>query len=58
LRLTQRQVADLAGVAERTVIAAEAGKPGIRLGHLLRVLEVLGLGLRVVRGRGVDADDA
>ena len=49
LRLTQRQLADLAGVAERTVIAAEAGRPGLRVGHLAQILGVLGLDLRAVR---------
>jgi transcriptional regulator with XRE-family HTH domain len=52
LGLTQRQVAELAGVAERTVIAAERGHPGMRLELLLGVLGVLGLRLRLERGRG------
>jgi HTH-type transcriptional regulator / antitoxin HipB len=56
LGLTQRDVAGLAGVAERTVIAVEQGRTGVSLGHLVRVLEVLGLGLSVRRGRGITAD--
>jgi HTH-type transcriptional regulator/antitoxin HipB len=58
LRLTQRDVAALAGVAERTVIAVEAGSRGVRLGSLLAVLSVLGLRVRIERGSGIVAGDA
>jgi DNA-binding XRE family transcriptional regulator len=57
LRLTQRDVAGLAGVAERTVIAVEAGSTGVRLESLVAVLSVLGLGMRIERGRGIVAGD-
>jgi len=57
LRLTQRDVADLAGVAERTVIAVEAGSMGLRLGSLAAVLSVLGLAVRIERGQGIVAGD-
>ena len=43
LRLTQDQVADLAGCSQRFVRALEAGKPGVRLDKLLDVASVLGL---------------
>jgi len=56
--LTQRDVAALAGVAERTVIAVEAGSRGVRLGSLLAVLSVLGLRVRIERGSGIVAGDA
>jgi HTH-type transcriptional regulator / antitoxin HipB len=49
LQLTQRQVAELAGVAERTVIAVEQAR-GVRLEHLVAVLGVLGLHLLLERG--------
>jgi y4mF family transcriptional regulator len=52
LGLRQREVADLAGTAERFVYSLEAGKETVRLDKLLSVLEVLGLGLAVRRGRG------
>ena len=51
LGLTQRQLADLAGVAERTVIAAEAGRGGLGIGYLERILDVLGLRMEVARKR-------
>ncbi|HXM55203.1 MAG TPA: helix-turn-helix domain-containing protein, partial [Candidatus Dormibacteraeota bacterium] len=57
LRLTQRDVAALAGVAERTVIAVETGSAGVRLRSLLSVLSVLGLRVRIERGQGVVAGD-
>ncbi len=47
LRLTQAEVAELAGVSERFVRLVEAGKPTIRLDKLQPLLEVLGLRLRV-----------
>jgi y4mF family transcriptional regulator len=43
LRLTQAQVADLAGCSERFVRALEAGKTGVRLDKVMEVLHVLGL---------------
>lgn len=52
LRLTQQQVADLAGCSERSVRALEQGKPTLRLDVLLRVLSTVGLGVRLVPGHG------
>ncbi|MGD0833833.1 MAG: helix-turn-helix domain-containing protein [Candidatus Dormibacteria bacterium] len=52
LGLTQRELADLAGVAERTVIAVERGSDGVGLGTLRRILTVLGLGLTLTPGHG------
>ncbi|MGH3318925.1 MAG: helix-turn-helix domain-containing protein [Streptosporangiaceae bacterium] len=40
LGLTQRELADLAGCATRTIIALEAGKPTVRLDTLLTVLDI------------------
>jgi transcriptional regulator with XRE-family HTH domain len=58
LGLTQRHVAELAGIAERTVIAIEQGRTSVSVAHLLDVLRVLGLHLRISRGRGgvIEAD--
>lgn len=53
LGLTQQQVADLAGVSTRFVHTVEAGKPTLRLDRLLDVLEVLGLGMRLVPSPGL-----
>lgn len=52
LGLTQQEIAELAGVATRTVHAVEAGKPTVRLDALLAVLSALGLQLRLERGSG------
>lgn len=45
LRLTQQDVADLAGCSARFVRALESGKPTVRLDKLVAVLEALGLEL-------------
>ncbi len=45
--LTQEQLAELAGVAVRTVHEVEHDKPTIRLDSLNRVLEALGLELHI-----------
>ena len=50
LGLTQLEVAELAGVAARTVHAVEAGKATLRLDALLAVLDAVGLRLDLVRG--------
>lgn len=52
LGLRQTELADLAGCSQRFVHTVEQGKPTLRLDKVLDVLEVLGLGLRVVPGRG------
>ena len=52
LGLRQAEVADLAGCSERFLHTLEHGKPSLRLDKVLDVLEVLGLGLAVVPGRG------
>jgi y4mF family transcriptional regulator len=52
LGLRQAEVADLSGCSQRFVHTVEQGKPTLRLDKLLEVLEVLGLGLEVVPGRG------
>lgn len=52
LGLRQSELADLAGCSQRFVHTVEHGKTSLRLDKVLDVLEVLGLGLEVVPGRG------
>jgi HTH-type transcriptional regulator / antitoxin HipB len=47
LGLTQRDLADMAGVSERFVRFVEQGKPSVQLDSLLAVLTTLGLELQV-----------
>ncbi len=47
LRLSQRDLAELAGVSERFVRFVEQGKRTVQLDSLLALLETLGLELRV-----------
>lgn len=47
LRLTQQDLADMAGVSERFVRFVEQGKPSVQLDSLIAVLETLGLELRI-----------
>jgi y4mF family transcriptional regulator len=52
LGLTQQDVADLADCSERFVHSVETGKDTVRLGKVLDVLGVLGLGLSLRPGDG------
>ena len=52
LRLTQQDLADMAGVSERFVRFVEQGKPSVQLDSLVAVLETLGLELRVATRAG------
>lgn len=52
LGLRQAELADLAGCSQRFVHTVEQGKPTLRLDKVLDLLEVLGLALLVVPGRG------
>lgn len=52
LGLRQTELADLAGCSQRFVHTVEHGKPSLRLDKVLDLLEVLGLALLVVPGRG------
>lgn len=47
LRLSQQDVANMAGVSERFVRFVEQGKPSIQLDSLLAVLDTLGLELKL-----------
>jgi len=47
LRLSQQDVADMAGVSERFVRFVEQGKPTLRLDTLLSLLDTLGLELQL-----------
>jgi HTH-type transcriptional regulator/antitoxin HipB len=49
LRLTQQDLAELAGCSPRFVGALEAGKSSVRLDKLVDVLEALGIELRAAR---------
>jgi y4mF family transcriptional regulator len=52
LRLTQRDLADMAGVSERFVRFVERGKPSVQLDSLIAVLDTLGLELRIADRAG------
>ena len=54
LQLTQSDVADLAGLSRRTIVAVEQGRTSVTLARVLDVLGVLGLRLRLERGRDGD----
>jgi HTH-type transcriptional regulator / antitoxin HipB len=58
LGLRQAEVADLAGCSQRFLHTVEHGKASLRLDKVLDVLEVLGLGLEVVPGRGEITSDS
>ena len=47
LRLTQHDLAQLAGVSERFVRFVEQGKPSVQLDSLLALLDTLGLELHL-----------
>ena len=46
-RLTQAQLALVSGVGRDTVIALENGRPGVSLGHAVKVWKTLGLTLQL-----------
>ena len=48
LKLTQQELADLAGCSARFLGAVEAGKPGVRLDKVLDVVSALGLEVRLI----------
>lgn len=52
LGLLQAELADLAGCSARFVHTLENAKPSVRLDKVLDVLEVLGVDLVAVRGKG------
>lgn len=47
LRLTQQDLAHMAGVSERFVRFVEQGKPSVQLDSLVVLLETLGLELQI-----------
>ncbi len=51
-RITQRQLALLAGTSEEFVVNLERGKPTLRFDKLLSVLDILGLQLVIQPGKG------
>lgn len=58
LGLRQTELADLAGCSQRFVHTVEHGKPSLQLDKVLDILDVLGLALLVVPGRGRISDAA
>ena len=46
LKMNQSELAEHADVARNTVYRIEAGQPGCKMGHLLRVLQALGVSSR------------
>jgi len=55
LLLTQPQLALAAGVGVRFIVDLEAGKPTLRLEHILRVIDALGGKIQL---SGLPSDDA
>ena len=55
LRLTQQDLAQLAGVSERFVRFVEQGKQSVQLDSLLALLDTLGLELQLTTRTGVAA---
>ena len=50
---TQLDLAQMAGVGRRFVVELEAGKESLHIGKVLRVLETLGVDLRLEEPRGL-----
>lgn len=48
LHLTQRDLAELAGLSERFIRSVERGKPSVQLDSVLGLLDTLGLDLQLV----------
>lgn len=57
LRLTQQQLAELAGCGVAFIYLLETGKPSVRMDKVLDVLLVLGLQLRLEPGKAGIAID-
>jgi len=57
LGLTQPQLALAAGVGVRFIVELEAGKPTLRLEHVLRVIDSLGGTLCIKGLAGLDGSD-
>ncbi|MCC5845369.1 MAG: helix-turn-helix transcriptional regulator [Verrucomicrobia bacterium] len=45
--LSQKQLADLAGIGKTAMFDLEHGNPGVRLNTLMAVLDILGMSLRL-----------
>ena len=50
---TQLDLAQMAGVGRRFIVELEAGKTSLHIGKVLRVLETLGVDLRLEEPRGI-----
>jgi len=57
LGLTQPQLALAAGVGVRFIVELEAGKPTVRLGHVMRVVDALGGEIQFIGLPPVAPDD-
>jgi len=55
LKINQTDLARLASCSKPFVVAAESGKPTLRLDKLLAVLEVLGLALQIEDARAEES---
>jgi y4mF family transcriptional regulator len=51
-RLSQDDLADLAGISRRPIYLLESGKGAIRLDNLIKILDALGLVLEIHPKRG------
>lgn len=51
LKLSQQELADLAEVSKPSIVAAEKGKPTLRLDVLCRVAAALGLSLALAEAK-------
>jgi len=54
LGLTQDQLALTSGTNRRFVVELEQGKPTARIGHVLRVLQTLGIAIALMPPPGID----
>lgn len=52
--LSQKQLADLAGIGKTAMFDLEHGNPGVRLNTLMAVLVVLGMSLRLDSPESLD----
>jgi y4mF family transcriptional regulator len=56
--LSQKQLADLAGIGKTAMFDLEHGNPGVRLNTLMAVLDILGMSLRLDALDSLDAAPA
>lgn len=54
--LSQKQLADLAGIGKTAMFDLEHGNPGVRMNTLLAVLDILGIALRLDEANALPAE--